>query len=318
MSEPVVDAVPGFLVTKEYRRFEEFCGAVRRERYLGICYGPPGVGKTASARRYARWDLLEGSDPFCLDKPVPVEVAEDDDGPSFLEQRGGVVAQRDRLGGAQREGVAGVPRPLVLVARLEAPGERQQLGLQVGGDQVDSRDADPQRAAAHLGRRRAVVLEADRVGARGERADALDVVERQLGEVADADAAVVGAPVRRLSRRPSERSRASMAARCSASRSLTGSAAPVTVIFRAGRSVSAFATCSIAVVPFGGGTRICIGKRFGQTEVKLVATMLLQRLRLELLPGRRTRVRQMPTLSPDGGLEIRARERELPAPLAGT
>ena len=34
-----------------------------------------------------------------------------------------------------------------------------------------------------------------------------------------------------------------------------------------------------AYVPFGGGSRICIGKRFGQTEVKLVATMLLQRLR---------------------------------------
>jgi cytochrome P450 len=29
-----------------------------------------------------------------------------------------------------------------------------------------------------------------------------------------------------------------------------------------------------AYVPFGGGRRICIGKRFGQTEVKLVATML--------------------------------------------
>src|SRR6185295_18670700 len=36
-----------------------------------------------------------------------------------------------------------------------------------------------------------------------------------------------------------------------------------------------------AYVPFGGGSRICIGKRFGQTELKLVATMLLQRLRLD-------------------------------------
>ena len=71
-----------------------------------------------------------------------------------------------------------------------------------------------------------------------------------------------------------------------------------------------------AYVPFGGGSRICIGKRFGQTEVKLVATMLLQRLRLERLPGRRVTVRQMPTLSPDGGLAMRVRERELPAPLA--
>jgi cytochrome P450 len=60
-----------------------------------------------------------------------------------------------------------------------------------------------------------------------------------------------------------------------------------------------------AYVPFGGGQRICIGKRFGQTEVKLVATMLLQRVRLGAMPGRTMTVRQMPTLSPKGGLKMR-------------
>jgi cytochrome P450 len=64
-----------------------------------------------------------------------------------------------------------------------------------------------------------------------------------------------------------------------------------------------------AYVPFGGGSRICIGKRFGQTEVKLVATKLLQRLRMEALPGRTVTIRQMPTLSPRGGLLMRARPR---------
>ncbi|MFL5898405.1 MAG: cytochrome P450 [Solirubrobacterales bacterium] len=62
-----------------------------------------------------------------------------------------------------------------------------------------------------------------------------------------------------------------------------------------------------AYVPFGGGSRICIGKRFGQTEVKLVATKLLQRLRLEALPGRTVTIRQMPTLSPKGGLRMRVK-----------
>jgi cytochrome P450 len=65
-----------------------------------------------------------------------------------------------------------------------------------------------------------------------------------------------------------------------------------------------------AYVPFGGGRRICIGKRFGQIEVKLVATMLLQRLRLDAMPGRTMTVRQMPTLSPRDGLRMRVLPRQ--------
>jgi hypothetical protein len=43
--------------------------------------------------------------------------------------------------------------------------------------------------------------------------------------------------------------------------------------------------------------------------VKLVTTMLLQRLGLDALPGRTMTVRQMPTLSPKGGLRMRVRPR---------
>jgi cytochrome P450 len=64
-----------------------------------------------------------------------------------------------------------------------------------------------------------------------------------------------------------------------------------------------------AYVPFGGGQRICIGKRFGQTEVRVVTSMILQRFRLDLQPGRTTTIRQMPTLSPRGGLKMVVRER---------
>jgi cytochrome P450 len=60
-----------------------------------------------------------------------------------------------------------------------------------------------------------------------------------------------------------------------------------------------------AYVPFGAGPRICIGMRFGELEIRAIAAAILRRFSLDLEPGSRMRIRQMPTLSPRGGLPMR-------------
>lgn len=72
-----------------------------------------------------------------------------------------------------------------------------------------------------------------------------------------------------------------------------------------------------AYVPFGGGSRTCLGMRFGQMEIKLIATLILQRFRLELAPAYELSVRQMPTLSPRGGMPMFVRPRGAPDGLGG-
>jgi cytochrome P450 len=64
-----------------------------------------------------------------------------------------------------------------------------------------------------------------------------------------------------------------------------------------------------AYVPFGGGSRTCIGMRFGQAEVRAIAAALLQRAQLAVAPGYVLRTRQMPTIGPRDGLPVDVRPR---------
>ena len=69
-----------------------------------------------------------------------------------------------------------------------------------------------------------------------------------------------------------------------------------------------------AYVPFGGGSRICIGMRFGELEVRTIASAILARFELSLPDDYFLRVRQMPTISPREGLPMLVRERARSAP----
>jgi cytochrome P450 len=64
-----------------------------------------------------------------------------------------------------------------------------------------------------------------------------------------------------------------------------------------------------AYVPFGAGSRTCIGMRFGQLEIRTIATAMLSRFSYELAPGYRLRVRQQPTIGPADGLPLVLHER---------
>jgi cytochrome P450 len=59
-----------------------------------------------------------------------------------------------------------------------------------------------------------------------------------------------------------------------------------------------------AYIPFGGGPRICVGMRFGQLEVRTIATLILSRFALSLPEDFELEIRQMPTISPKHGLPM--------------
>ncbi len=74
LSRPPTHA--GFVNTRGHRRFESFCRDVAHYRCIGVCVGPAGVGKTASAKRYTKWDVLEPRYPrFSHTEKPPSEVA---------------------------------------------------------------------------------------------------------------------------------------------------------------------------------------------------------------------------------------------------
>ncbi len=65
-----------------------------------------------------------------------------------------------------------------------------------------------------------------------------------------------------------------------------------------------------AYIPFGGGSRTCIGMRFGQLEIRTLASLILRRYTLALRDEDFSlRIRQMPTIGPAAGLPVLVRQR---------
>src|SRR5260370_13351061 len=92
---------PEFLITKEYRRFGEFCDACRDYRYIGLCHGPPGVGKTLSARHYTNWGRFEAlPSPWAASEADFTAFAEADAvlyTPEIVNSPGGIRSDINRL-----------------------------------------------------------------------------------------------------------------------------------------------------------------------------------------------------------------------------
>ncbi|MGN6868165.1 MAG: cytochrome P450 [Solirubrobacteraceae bacterium] len=64
-----------------------------------------------------------------------------------------------------------------------------------------------------------------------------------------------------------------------------------------------------AYIPFGGGSRMCLGKRFGEYELRALAAVLLTRVRFEPCSQEEPRIVTTPTLGPKGGLRFVVRAR---------
>ncbi len=59
-----------------------------------------------------------------------------------------------------------------------------------------------------------------------------------------------------------------------------------------------------AYVPFGWGPRLCVGKMFGELEIKVIVIAFLQKYHVELLPGQIFAAHTMPTIRPKDGVRV--------------
>jgi cytochrome P450 len=62
--------------------------------------------------------------------------------------------------------------------------------------------------------------------------------------------------------------------------------------------------CGLALLPFGGGERVCLGKALAELEIRLMAVGLLRQVQLKLVPDQDLGLQLVPSPSPRGGLLV--------------
>ena len=67
-----MNQITEFIITKEYKRFVEFCNACKKEIYIELCYGPAGVGKSMAAYHLAQWEQVHAQIKIATHHPTGV------------------------------------------------------------------------------------------------------------------------------------------------------------------------------------------------------------------------------------------------------
>ena len=66
--------------------------------------------------------------------------------------------------------------------------------------------------------------------------------------------------------------------------------------------------CSLNLMPFGGGERVCLGKSLAELEIRLMVVGLFRKLQLEVIPNQDLTLRQIPSPSPRDGLLVKVKD----------
>jgi DNA transposition AAA+ family ATPase len=146
-SSAIETSETAFIETSEHRRFVEFCDACRQYRYIGLCYGPPGVGKTLSARHYSRADLLLHIDPWLdppLEAPLPDTIfytTEVINTPSRIASD--LARARERMAGIARRPIEREATAVLEAIRVRDEARRREILDKPGSSPCDRPAVDP-------------------------------------------------------------------------------------------------------------------------------------------------------------------------------